>query len=221
MSTENSTDREMTHGLERLACGELEEAARQPLIDWLEHEPRRWRLCGLAFLEAQTWSIALDGVDRSPPCLRARDKVLPGSRSRRARIARGVMLAVSLVVAFTLGWSARPANFSTVGTRGAQIAAESLAGQASEAIVASLSIQSAQGTPSAVTLQIPVVPGDSEVTSADTLQRVPDYVRQQWERRGYRLTAERRYLFAKLPSGQQIVVPIDRLIANPLPSTVY
>ena len=87
--------------------------------------------------------------------------------------------------------------------------------------MASLSIQSAQGTPSAVTLQIPVVPSDCEVTSADTLQRVPDYVRKQWERRGYRLTAERRYLFAKLPSGQQIVVPIDRLIANPLPSTVY
>jgi hypothetical protein len=72
-----------------------------------------------------------------------------------------------------------------------------------------------------MTLQIPVVPGDAHALSTDPRNRMPDYVRQQWERRGYNLATERRYLFANLPSGQRVVVPIDRVVANPLPATVY
>ena len=215
MKSQNSIDCDMTNRLERLACGELDEAARQPLIDWLEHDPRRWRLCGLAFLEAQAWSSALGEVDQeSAPRPVMREKLPPESRPRQIRIARSAALAVSLAIAFALGWSMRPLNSLAVGSGEAHVAGA----PATDAVLATLSVQ---GAASPATLQIPVVPSDSELSPKSPVERVPDYVRQQWERRGYRLTAERRYLFAKLPSGQQVVVPIDRLVANPLPATVY
>jgi hypothetical protein len=215
MNHENTIDRDMTHRLERLACGELDEAARQPLVDWLERDPRRWRLCGLAFLEAQSWSTALGEVGEID--LRGstiRDKMPTQLRPRRFSMARSAMLAVSLAIAFALGWSIRPQSSLAVSSGDSQIAGV----PASDAVLATFSVQ---GAASPATVQIPVVPGDSEMSSADSLDRIPEYIRQQWERRGYRLTSERRYLFAKLPSGQQVVVPIDRLVANPLPTTVY
>jgi hypothetical protein len=208
-------DCDMTDRLERLACGELDQAARQPLIDWLERDPRRWRLCGLAFLEAQSWSTALgEAHPESPPRPVMRDKAPPQSLPRHVGIARTAALAVSLAIAFALGWSTRPINSMSITSRDTHVDGA----PAPDAVLATLSVQ---GAASPATLQIPVVPSDSQLSTPSTVERVPDYVRQQWERRGYRLTAERRYLFAKLPSGQQVVVPIDRLVANPLPSTVY
>jgi hypothetical protein len=72
-------------------------------------------------------------------------------------------------------------------------------------------------------IRIPVVP-----TLADTARdggagppaEIPEYVRQQWERRGYKVSLERRYVFARLPDGQRVVVPVEQLHLNPVPVSI-
>src|ERR1043165_9690073 len=54
-----ASEAQLPNLLDLLVCGDLGEAARQRVLEWLEEDPVRWRLCGLAFLEAQTWSEAL------------------------------------------------------------------------------------------------------------------------------------------------------------------
>lgn len=68
MNTEPSDcGSEMGNLIDRLVCSEIDDAARGRLIAWLEAEPTRWRLCGLAFLEAQMWQEAFrEGVSVAP-----------------------------------------------------------------------------------------------------------------------------------------------------------
>ncbi len=48
----------MAPWIDRLVSGELDDASRRRLLHWLDADPRRWRQCGLAFLEAQSWEQA-------------------------------------------------------------------------------------------------------------------------------------------------------------------
>jgi hypothetical protein len=224
MNSETTFDREMTVQLERLAYGELDDASRTALVTWLDTDPRRWRLCGIAFLEAQAWSAALcdfaaGPVEHSVAQTRPPQE-MPFSGPRR-RIARIAALAGGLLLAFALGWNARPTNSGTAtgDDRGAQ-SPPSAPDHRADAVFASLSVQSPLGAASPATIQIPVVPSPSQ-TAATRLDDIPEYVRQQWERRGYRVTTERRYLFAKLPDGRQVAVPVEQHVLRPVPAEVY
>jgi hypothetical protein len=53
------------------------------------------------------------------------------------------------------------------------------------------------------------------------LPELPDYVRRQWERRGFKFDAERRFLLARLPDGEQVAVPIERLLVSYVGNKVY
>ena len=66
-------------------------------------------------------------------------------------------------------------------------------------------------------IQIPVVPAVTDASRGQEIAEIPDYVRQQWERRGFKVSLARRFLFAKLADGRQIVVPVEQLRVNPLP----
>jgi hypothetical protein len=85
-------------------------------------------------------------------------------------------------------------------------------------LMAALSVQANPGLAAAPQVHIPVVPGSDEERPVEEL---PEYVRQQWERQGYKVALERRYLFAKLPDGQQVVVPVEQVVVNHTPPTVY
>lgn len=52
------SDEQLQSALDALAAGELEEPVRRRLFAWLDASPGRWKLCALAFLEAQTWEQA-------------------------------------------------------------------------------------------------------------------------------------------------------------------
>jgi len=72
-------------------------------------------------------------------------------------------------------------------------------------------------------IRIPVMPAGSESGDELTARRpvqIPEYVRQQWERRGYKVFLERRYVFARLPDGQQVAVPVAQLHVNPVPVNI-
>src|SRR5262245_14369412 len=99
---------EMAPLVDRLVCGELDEPARGRLLAWLEEDARRWRLCGLAFLEAQAWSKTLgewpagEGAIVSPPPASAPATTGRAARSRRA-VVRRTLVAAGILAAFALG----------------------------------------------------------------------------------------------------------------------
>ena len=53
------------------------------------------------------------------------------------------------------------------------------------------------------------------VTTADRVRHdapaISDYDRKQWEKRGFEVTEERRYLPARLPDGREVVVPVSKV----------
>jgi hypothetical protein len=223
-----TTHADMATQLERLVVGELDEAARQPVIAWLDEEPRRWRLCGLLFLEAQTWTEALEkwpGCTESPQPSMAVTEQRKLSASRR-RVRDLAVLAASVFVAFVLGAMVERGATNEL-TRAAKItdsASDTAAGQAvakihddSGRVMAMLPIAHTAGLPLQPALHIPVVPGDAHADENDRRAlSMSDYLRQQWERRGYHIDVERRFLLAKLPDGQQVAVPFEQYSFKPI-----
>jgi hypothetical protein len=80
---------------------------------------------------------------------------------------------------------------------------------ASGPLVASVPVKGGPLGDIAATLQIPVRPVDS--TAGRAASSIPDRIRRQWERRGYELVEERRYLPARLPDGRQVMVPVNEV----------
>jgi hypothetical protein len=229
--------------LDRLVCGELDETARRHLLAWLEAEPPRWRLCGLAFLEAQAWSHAFGELPRSDhdhlrdtvqPTHCPTSKTVPRQRGTRAFHTLGL---VALSVAFGLGLAVRDVIMPQSPPRELHVsarAAPQLSSQQStsgdraangggldtpsraEPVLAALELNSEAGFDDTSPIHIPVMPASANsVQGSPQTAEIPDYVRQQWERRGYKISFERRYLFARLPDGQQVVVPVEELDLNP------
>lgn len=232
---DRDSDGETASLLDRLVCGELDETSRGALVAWLEADPLRWRLCGLAFLEAQTWSHALaawpvpERQSRRPA--RTIQPAVGKPRARIWRVAHAAALAACVLAAFGLGLASRPALVPPKSNSAGQIAAggptneqhesptddTGRSSQEGKPVLASVSVQPGAGLGAEATLQIPVVPAGRDRAPAV----IPDYVRQQWQRRGYRLSIERRYLFANLPDGERVVVPVERIHADYVGSKVY
>ena len=88
-------------------------------------------------------------------------------------------------------------------------------------VMATMSMASGFGGLSLSAVQIPVVPRKaSQGEPKAAHDSIPDYVRHQWERRGYRLDVERRYLFAKLPGGEEVAVPVEQYLIRPIPQRI-
>jgi hypothetical protein len=219
--TRDISETNRTEQLDRLVSGDLDERDRRQLIAWLEEDPRRWRLCGLLFLESQTWSHALaewpcgspSSVAAPPPKI-----TMSTATTRRSPIVHAAILAASVLLSFLFGFTIRGANEPNRSIAHDQLAAPgntSLAGV--NPVLAELPLRSTvRGLPQS-TLQIPVVPKTATNAAQEPL---PDYVRQQWERRGYQFQLERRYVFARLPGGQQVAVPIDQYSVKHVPPQI-
>jgi hypothetical protein len=57
-------------------------------------------------------------------------------------------------------------------------------------------------------LELPVAQMGAGLRQASPIS---DYDRQQWERRGFELIEETRYLPARLPDGREVMVPITKV----------
>ena len=219
-------DAEMTAMLEQLACGELDDAKRSAVLSWLEKDPRRWRICGLAFLEAQSWSEAMGDWPTAPnEQVTIRLAAAAPSPDPRRRSVTALVSAACLLAAFVLGamWD----DVAGQGVAPLQAARDFDHGFSNNAtsldqpVLASLTVQQGSAYGPASSIQIPVVPrGAASESEAPSLNAIPEYIRRQWERRGFKLTAERRYLFANLSNGQPIVVPIDQVLVDSVPQTI-
>lgn len=259
--------------LDRLVCDELDEAGRARLLAWLDEDPRRWRSCGLAFLEAQTWSRALSGSGLRPEADRAARFIptqaavgtrdahgyesarlvaafpkpdgsnsadvhasLHGSRrTRRRRAVGAVAMAACLLLAFGLGVSLRELVAPVTVTSGPARNKSALPNMGEESppgtpqkvapsgpTLAAVTVRPASGMGPAATIRIPVTPAaDAASAAAWQMADLPEYVQKQWERRGYRVSKQRRYLFATLPNGESVVVPVEQFQVEHVKTEVY
>ncbi|HUG91270.1 MAG TPA: hypothetical protein VML55_10575 [Planctomycetaceae bacterium] len=222
--------------LDRLVSGDLDEAGRRRTLAWLEDDPQRWRQCGLAFLEAQVWSQAMDGWCAEEPSRRIAAPAplsAPPRRSRPAVTSRAILVSCA-VAAFGLGLvageafrrPARPmddAQTQAVEPRGADSRTSEAPAQHSPSkapILASVPVKPFGSGPSA-SVQIPVVPAGPEADAEPRSSGIPEHVRREWERRGFRIDSQRRYVLARLPDGEQVAVPVEHINVSPLPTQVY
>ena len=205
--------------IDALVDGELTEEQRAALLGWLEADVSRWRKCALAFLEVQLWDQALEGGEGSEGRVQgsAAHETNPTEAlcARRERMRSWLMPLVVLaasIAAFLCGLYVHDLRTSP------QSASQPMAGsplrqerphQPGELVVASVPVQGGALGHIAATLQIPVRPVDA--TAASAASSVPDHVRKQWERRGYQLVEQRRYLPARLPDGRKVMVPVNEV----------
>ena len=213
--------------LDRLACGELDETARKSLFTWLDAEPLRWRTCALAFLEAQAWneSLGVDAVakerETSGPMLRRGQETRAEQKTRSElsafRWAPLASLAAVLLVAFALGALSRgwwaPQADAIVENRQPPASEHAANKEPAGPLMATVSLPPELGSEIPATLQIPVRSARNGGPQAAS-PPISDFVQHKWERLGYQLTKERRYLPAQLPDGKKVVVPVDQVKAN-------
>jgi len=184
--------------LDRLVDGELSQADRADLLRRLDAEPGGWRACALAFLEAQefasasrAWALSHAPASVANPTNPIEGQAPIGPRRRRWRPARLGLAASIVALAFFSGWVA--------GERGA----------------ARRSTDSAGSGPADLASARPVDSSGPPVKSperewADRLpEAVPEYVRSQWERRGYQIEQSRRLISMDLEDGRRVTIPID------------
>src|SRR5262245_40998095 len=224
------TEQEMRRQIDRLACGELADAERQSLLAWLGEDVRRWRDCAMAFLEAQVWqetlgtaiSPKLTGdrgretadsgfrIDSAAPVVVQRTPTIQRSAIRRWLVPLAAVAAC--LTAFACGVRLGRMTFVPATADDSIVKAASPDKGAphsddGELLLASVPVTGGPlGNVSAV-LQLPVTP--TGAAKGPAASAVSERLRRQWERRGYELKEERRYLPAKLPDGRPVMVPVD------------
>ncbi len=93
--------------IDRLVDGELPEIERVDLLRRLETETDGWRLCALAFLEAQSWREAMQPLAAEATKIPLSAVEKPSSSRHRRRVPIGfIAMAAALLLMFGLGWLA-------------------------------------------------------------------------------------------------------------------
>ena len=203
----------VTAKIDRLVSGDLPETDRRSLLAWLDKEPARWRTCALAFLEAQAWEQATAQAAGNEeygavPAAGSGCTVQKVVRRPVARWLQGLALAGILLLAFGAGaitaqnWSSRPSPVPQLAQP--ETASDELAGP----VLATVSVRTNFDPRLQAGLTLPVEPTDDFLPASSAIS---DYVRKQFERRGYELTEETQYLPAKMPDGRPVMVPVNKI----------
>ncbi len=201
--------------IDRLVANELDRDDRRALLLQLDAAPENWRLCALAFLEDQAWRTALGPAGSQPaPIAQPFIPKPSGPRGRSSTLSR-FLVAASLFIAVAAGG----------------FLAGNAAGERSNPWVrfmsrwnppAALTQQSAEVKPT------PGVGHSSDRSSTDglamdefataderwageRLATIPDYVKAQWERRGFQFEENRHLLGLDLQDGRRVAVPVDEV----------
>src|SRR5262245_12758683 len=206
---------------DRLVDGELSATARRQFLASLDDRAGGWRMCALAFLEAQSWRSELKKIvrdsDATPSLVRA-----PAPLSARIG-GRGLRLfaaAACVLMAFTLGLAMHKDGLSlrsATPSPGNELAAVTSVPPATDFVPQSakssdsltLWVRNEQGEPQP--LRVPLV-------DAATLDRqlgvefrpgLSDVARHQLRERGYDIQSKRRYAPLWLENGRPMIVPVE------------
>ena len=198
--------------IDRLVDGELDADGRRGLLIRLDREPCGWRRCALAFLEAQAWRESL-----GPAVAPAEVPIPARASSRRGHatlITRAGLIAAGLLAAFLIGRST--GAMSRPGSPEPRVAHRPEAAPVPRPrpveTVGAIEIPGTSGDGAGGT-SIPILagPGLDERWLRARPRAIPDYVRAQWERRGYQVEQHRELLSVDLEDGRRLAVPVDQV----------
>jgi anti-sigma factor RsiW len=205
MTTKLTCDHAMQAQLDRLVTGELAENDRRSLLAWLDEDAGRWRMCALAFLEAQLWEAAAAAPPAATPPLTSAPAVLARSAPTRRAWPRVFSAAAAAALLFLAGYGSALLNARALRP---PATAQSELPRAAGPLMASVALPTNFSPDLPAQLQIPILPGSAEAPPAEALS---DYERQQLERRGFEVHQELRYLPARLPDGTRVLVPVNKV----------
>jgi hypothetical protein len=234
---------------DRLVDGELTAAEERQLLASLDAQPDGWRRCALAFLEARCWNKgfqslaftdgALNGVSRQVAAGPTRPETNDATTTRHApsqtghsSVARSLVLAASILLAFVLGaaaqreWSGDSAMSLTsngpshaVTDPPAQVAARgtlqrpehSTIGQGTISSTVRMALTDGRGNVERQ-VEVPVVEADqldpSWLRARPSV--LPDEVAESLRHSGHTVEEERLFLPVWLDDGRQAILPLDR-----------
>lgn len=218
-----TTDRAMQAQIDRLVGGDLPEAERRNLLAWLDEDASRWRACAVAFLETQMWeSAATSGPAEPQPVAELQPHHLaPSPSSRRPEGSRISILALTaaVAVAFLGGlvlarWlpsaASRPELQFVEQPAQAPPGAPQPAPPKDQTLIATVPVRTNLDARLPFMLQVPVSTNGGETVAAEN-SSLSEYERMQWEKRGFEVIEEQRYLPARLPDGRPVVVPVNKV----------
>ncbi len=219
----------LTAQIDRLVAGELPEHDRRSLLAWLDEEPTRWRACALTFLEAQAWEAAAEGSgfrvqetgdrrqgtedrEQTGKSLTHHSPLTTHSPPRHwLAIAGAALLAFAAGLASARQWPAlSPTHVNVAQPEQAETASPA------KPLLATVSVPTNLDPRLTAQLTLPVAAADEVPRS----EPIPEYVRKQWERRGFELQEETRYLPAKLADGRTVMVPVTKVVLKPIRTPV-
>ncbi len=223
MTTKPLADGQIQAQLDRLVTGELAESDRRSILAWLDEDAGRWRMCALAFLETQMWERAV-GLGQEESLSTAEIQPSPSpSLPRTARRDRSqisiLALTVVVAVAFTGGllfaqWLPSGASRRLLTIAEQPVLPNDGARRADrpsdQPLIATVSVRTNLDPSLPLTLQMPVAP-QSVGSTATATSPLSDYERKQWEKLGFEVVEELRYLPARLPDGRDVVVPVNKV----------
>jgi len=217
MSTtkEDRTDPIADAAIDRLVDGCLGEAERRELLLRLDDEAEGWRRCALAFLEDQAMRSALALPVAAPKPVPV-PTVVP--RRRRPALLRLSVAASMIAATFAAGFAAGGASRGRVQPLVAKADPPRVVPPSpdpAEAPVREVGwidvVDANNGESPARRVPILSGPGLDERWLRDQPPSVPDYVRAQWERKGYQVEERRRLVSLDLEDGRRVAIPVDEV----------
>jgi hypothetical protein len=225
----------LTAQIDRLVTGELPEHDRRSLLAWFDEEPTRWRACALAFLEAQAWEQATEefGDQRSEVGSEGSGFGVQGTKGPKSEvgdrrsakethhspltthsssrhwlaIAGAALLAFALGLASARHWPVLSPTQDHLAVPVDVQPGDEEQGPPAEPLLATVSVPTNLDPRLTAQLTLPIAAADEFPAS----EPISEYVRKQWERRGFELEEETRYLPAKLPDGRTVMVPVTKV----------
>lgn len=252
-AADRSCDQRFARQLDRLVDGELSAADRRELLAQCEERADGWRRCALAFLEAQAWRAEFGAIAPPKPVVLPSVKTIPPAPRRRwVRTRRRedsaweqwagapLTLAASVLVAFALGWLARPTSAIWEDVPQSPVAPALVQKSAPESPIVSdddeLFGSLAPEPQETVTLvmncgrdgetrqiELPVLASSDENLAALTREGpvVPAEVQAALLQIGHRVTERRELMPLVLEDGRRMVVPVDEIEFAPVAATEY
>ena len=198
--------------LDRLAAGDLAPATRRELFDWLDADPNRWRRCALVLLEARELAQVF-GEWKSETPQREFNADLIVATPKRSR-THWTLLAFAMLTAFGLGLGINhirlPLEQRLVEDRHEHDEGKTKQADHTPDDSASPNLVDRRELPPAdQRKQQPIIGVEnSQLANNDV---IPEYVRSQLERRGYRVNSEPSVVSAAFPNGENVEVPVNRV----------
>lgn len=207
--------------LERqIAClvdGELDESERRDLLLRLDASPDGWRRCALAFLEDQALRKTLGFVSTGDPRRSMPTSVLVANERRKPnlharRYAAAMVCGAALLGSYWLGRSSgsRPDRPSIPVETTTKVANElpPVPGQP----VGFLKWSDPNwGELPPRTIAVVADTPTNEEWARERPDTIPEYVRAQWERQGFRVNEDHRLMAVDIGKGRKGAVPVDEV----------